>query len=151
MKNSGPLSPGKKMAPDLLAQVLRPVIPNPLLPRTRNRSDVKTTHTRRQSHPLPARQVTPLAANDDLMVDLMYDALAGIEPEDISDLLELADIVHEVEGGTWTVQTVVTGPPSPVDSSNVEMGVPDDGMADLMMDAIGQAGGFGPRAEGATR
>ncbi|WP_158097817.1 hypothetical protein [Gordonia lacunae] len=51
--------------------------------------------------------MTPLAADDDLMIDLMHDALAGIEPEDVSDLLELADIVHEVEGGTWTVQTAV--------------------------------------------
>lgn len=32
----------------------------------------------------------------------------------------------------------------PVDSSNVEMGVPDEGMADRMMAAIEKAGGFGP-------
>lgn len=102
------------------------------------------THRRRQSHPLPVRRVTPLAADDDLMVDLMHDALAGIEPEDVSDLLELADLVHEVEDGTWTIQTAVTGPPSPVDSSRIEMGIPDDGMADRMLDAIGQVGGFGP-------
>ena len=66
------------------------------------------TRRRRQGNPLPVKQLTPLAADDDLMVDLMHDALAGIEPEDVSDLLELADIVHEVEDGTWTIQTVVT-------------------------------------------
>lgn len=66
------------------------------------------TRRRRHGQPLPVRQLTPLAADDDLVVDMLHDTLAGIEPEDVSDLLDLATLVHEVEDGTWTVQTVVS-------------------------------------------
>ncbi|MGW6035300.1 hypothetical protein ACWFOS_16740 [Gordonia terrae] len=38
---------------------------------------------------------------------MLHDTFAGIEPEDISDLLDLATLVHEVEDGTWTIQTAV--------------------------------------------
>ncbi|TYQ10817.1 UNVERIFIED_ORG: hypothetical protein L601_002000000540 [Gordonia westfalica J30] len=82
--------------------------------------------------------------------NLLFECLREVEPKTIADLLQLADLAVDVEAGRYELQTVVTGP-SPVDSSNIEMGAPDDGMADRMMDAIGQAGGFGPRADEVTR
>lgn len=66
------------------------------------------TCRRRQGPPTVIRTVTALAADDDLIVDMLHDTLAVIEPEDISDLLDLATLVHEVEDGTWTVQTITT-------------------------------------------
>lgn len=68
----------------------------------------QTTCRRRQSSAPAIRTVTALAADDDVIVDALHDALAVIEPEDISDLLDLATLVHEVEDGTWTVQKAVT-------------------------------------------
>ncbi|MFD0094661.1 hypothetical protein ACFVHA_28795 [Bacillus cereus] len=68
---------------------------------------METTRRRRQGPPPVIRTVTALAADDDLVVDMLHDTFAGIEPEDISDLLDLATLVHEVEDGTWTIQTAV--------------------------------------------
>lgn len=66
---------------------------------------MQSTRRRRQGPPPVIRTVTPLATDDDLVVDMLHDTLAGIEPEDVSDLLDLATLVHEIEDGTWTVQT----------------------------------------------
>ncbi|MCZ4535558.1 hypothetical protein O4159_08805 [Gordonia terrae] len=50
--------------------------------------------------------MTPLAADDDLIVDMLHAALAVIEPEDISDLLDLADLALDADAGRMTVQTI---------------------------------------------
>ena len=60
----------------------------------------------RHAAPPGVRTVTPLAADDDLVVDLLHDALGVIEPEDISDLLELADLALDVDRGAVTVATI---------------------------------------------
>lgn len=65
------------------------------------------TRRRRQATPPVVRAVTPLAVDDDLVVDLLHDALGLVEPEDVSDLLDLADLALHVEAGHLTVQTVV--------------------------------------------
>lgn len=62
----------------------------------------------RKSTPTHRRVVTPLAADDDLVRDLMCDQLAHIEPVDISDLLDLADLVIDATSRRLDVQTVVT-------------------------------------------
>ncbi|MET4166106.1 MULTISPECIES: hypothetical protein [Gordonia] len=67
----------------------------------------KTTRPGRQSAPPVVRTVTPLAADDDLVLDVLHDALAVIEPETIADLLELADLALDVDRGALTLQTAV--------------------------------------------
>lgn len=54
-----------------------------------------------------ATRVTQLAPDDDLVVDLLHDTLAGIEPLTIDDLLDIADLALAVEAGRVTVQTAV--------------------------------------------
>ncbi|MDV7101651.1 hypothetical protein R4227_16390 [Gordonia amicalis] len=53
--------------------------------------------------------MTALAADDDLVLDVLHDALAVIEPETIADLLELADLVEDTAAGRLVLQTVAGG------------------------------------------
>lgn len=70
---------------------------------------MKTTCRSRQSAPPVIRTVTALAADDDLVLDVLHDALAVIEPETIADLLELADLVEDTAAGRLVLQTVAGG------------------------------------------
>ncbi|KSU59646.1 MULTISPECIES: hypothetical protein [unclassified Gordonia (in: high G+C Gram-positive bacteria)] len=68
---------------------------------------MKSTRRTRQTARPVIRSVTPLAADDDLVRDILHDALAAIEPEDVSDLLDLADLALDVDRGAITLQTAV--------------------------------------------
>ncbi|UCZ89862.1 hypothetical protein [Gordonia sp. WA4-43] len=67
------------------------------------------TRRSRQAAPPVIRTVTPLAADDDLVRDVLHDALAVIEPETIADLLELADLVEDATASRLVLQTMAGG------------------------------------------
>ncbi|QUD82102.1 hypothetical protein J8M97_20560 [Gordonia polyisoprenivorans] len=50
----------------------------------------------------PTRQDAALASDDDLTRDLMFDALAHVEPLTLDDLLDVADLVDQVITGRMT-------------------------------------------------
>ncbi|GAA12580.1 hypothetical protein [Gordonia alkanivorans] len=64
------------------------------------------TPRRRQATVPVGPMITPLAEDDDLIVDLLHEALGVIEPEDISDLLDLADLIGDVDEKRITAQTI---------------------------------------------
>lgn len=93
-KASGQISPGQEDAPESAA--------------TDFEGDVHPTITKEELVTTLTSPTDTIHPPADPAADMLLDTLAAIQPRDVDDLLDLAGLVGDVDGGHITAATVVT-------------------------------------------